>query len=267
MKREKPEYIFILPLVLGLLSFCFSCGVDDFIEPDYLLAPQDLRAFPHDGYIELEFISENAEQRFDGFNVYVSRYSPIGALPPLDDSGTLPTVPSTSFQVAQSPLQKVMISFESNNIPLENGVTYYIGVTAHNYQGLESDFCNEVNTTPRPESVTPVFLNAGSGYSLKNNSFLVPYDFELVLQSNLLYLSSVDHAMKDEGYYFSAQEYNKVDPAGFLIAPAFVRAVPGHVYLIRSAETNYGKVYITETGPDWIRFHWAYQSVPQSENI
>jgi len=262
MERNFPKYLFIWILAWAGLIFN-GCGVEQFTEPDYIRPVFGLAAYPHDGYLTIEFTSINSEQRFDGFNVYLSTSSEVASqgLDPLSPDGVLPTIPGQAVNNGSSFVVTWNVRKDIANASLVNGTTYYLVVRGHSTRGYLSDPCNETATTPRPESVTQVSLLAGDGYSLSSASAAPPWNFELVLTNALLYLRPLNAgSLKDEGYYSDPASYRTVQTNGFPSTGLLLQAVDHHVYILKTSGGNFGKIYLDSVLASSVRFRWAFQN-------
>jgi len=254
---------FLLVFLCLTASFFQSCGIEPLLPPNIIKAPFNLVLYPHNGSITVQFESYNNEENFDGFNVYLSQSSGIrtSGIEPLKPNGTLPTIPATRYETSGGKVIRWTFSKDASNDPLLNGVTYYVSVRSRSYDGFLSDFTAEVSTTPRPESSSVLFLANGSGFSLVNNNFSEPYDIKLTRQSNVSFLSCPSGRIKDEGYYYSMEEYNRVVDDGFLPVGASVPVAQGHVYIIKRTDNRFGKIYVKSVDDTGINFEWAFQEV------
>jgi hypothetical protein len=262
MVSKNYQYFFIL--AAGLAGFFLQgCGVEDFNEPDYISPVHGLAAYPHDGFLTITFTSVNDEQRFDGFNVYLSTSSEVAnqTLAPLSPDGALPTVPAVAVAPGSSRTVSWDVRRDADNAPLVNGTTYYLVVRGHSVKEYLSDPCNEAATTPRPESVSAVPLSAGNGYSLAAGGTGLPWDFDLVLTNSLLSLRPLNGAvLKDEGYYPEPSLYNAVATNGFPAPGLLFQAVAGHVYVLKTGDRKFGRIYLDSVLGSSVQFRWAFQN-------
>lgn len=111
---------------------------------------------------ELSYYVQNDENIFDGYNLYISRYSTGDKsinenTRPYTIDGSYPTFPHSNADYDLSNPIAVTLDYfiESyydvsgnlrvNYIPFEEGVTYYFKLKAHSIYNSESNFSNEVS--------------------------------------------------------------------------------------------------------------------------
>lgn len=272
MNRQNPQGKYSIPLflllVVNFLVF-FSCGVEEFLPPDYLRPVSDVKAYPGNNQLTLSFKSQNSESKFDGFNVYLSRSSAlIGQnLTAVRNNDTLPTVISSASSIALNDSVLIQLDKDANGDPIQNGITYFLAIRAHNVDSYESDLSMEVSTTPRVQSVTQVHLVLSNGFSLKNNSTIPPWDIKLVEWDSSLHLAAVDCQLKDEGYYLDWQQLNKVQDSGFAPLNSYMKITVGHTYLMKTSDNRFGKIHVLGATSTSIRFFWAFQNVVGNKDI
>jgi hypothetical protein len=272
MTNQKPEGKYpvpLLPLLLIFLISSFSCGVEEFLPPDYLRPVSEVKAYPGDNQLVVSFKSQNTESKFDGFNLYISRSSSLRGqnLAPVRNNDTLPTLVSSAAAIALNDSVSIQVDKDADGVPIQNGITYFLAIRAHNVDAFESDLSMEVSTTPRIQCVTQVHLVLSNGFSLKNNSTTPPWDIKLVEWESSLHLAPVDCQLKDEGYYPDWKLVNKVQDSGFAPVNAYLKVYVGHVYLLKTLDNRFGKIHVLGTTANAISFFWAFQSVPGNRDI
>ena len=262
MERGIYQYIFLLAAAV-FAFFSAGCGVEDFNEPDYIKPVHSLSAYPHNGFFSISFTSVNDEERFDGFNVYLSASSEVASqgIAPLSPVGSLPTIPAQPVPAGSSRTVTWNVAKDADNAPLVNGTTYFIVVRSHSTREYLSDPCNETGTTPRPESSGLLSVAAGDGYSLRTGGVSLPWDFDLVQTNSLLYLRPLNGGvLKDEGYYSDPAFYNSVVTNGFPSSPLLLQAVDGHVYVLKTSDRKFGRISVDSVLGSSIQFRWAFQN-------
>lgn len=262
----------LLKSIFASFIFCIffaSCGVEEFLPPDLLKPVSQLKAYPRNGAITLTLFSLNSESKLDGFNVYISVSSTLvgQSLTPIKNNDTVPTVIFSAADIAKNPYVTVNLLYDSANQRIQNGTTYYLAVKTHNYDNYESDLSAEVSTTPRVECVTQRSLSLLNGFSLKTGSSALPWDFRTILRTGELHLICDAANLKDEGYYPDPMLYNKAVDSGFAAPGISLKAVVGHLYLMKTSDNHFGKIYIDSTNGSAIRFRWAYQVVQGNLDI
>jgi hypothetical protein len=190
----------------------------------------------------------NQESDLAGYRVYVSR-DPDG---PYERTGTTTRA-------------------EFWHRDLENGTTYYYGVSAFDGDGNESDLNREiVYDTPRPEGFGLVLYEADGELSdLSGFDFSREERLPWSSSRTDVYLDWVD----DVGYLAVPDFATDIQDAGFADfdeitwAPedgwspsGFVEAIAGHVYVVWTRDNNYAKLRVTEVDAESVEVDWAYQT-------
>jgi hypothetical protein len=154
-----------------------------------------------------------------------------------------------------------------------NGHTYYYAVSAvdknNNSSPLSSD---TVFDTPRPEGLDVTLSDASSnpltaGYSFADYS-IMPFtdrrmDFYYTIDmSGLCFLNAnLANEIQDMGYTASLDEISSSPSRGWAPSKS-AEAIPGHTYVIWTAENHYAKVRVKQASPlaYGLIFDWAYQT-------
>ena len=100
--------------------------------------------------IVIEYYAYNIEQRFDGYNVYITDQGSVETqnIPPLKPNGSEPTIPMRPEDADTSILRTYRVLTQSDNIsPLLNTITYRLMMKAHSSTGGLSAGSNEVAVT------------------------------------------------------------------------------------------------------------------------
>jgi len=159
----------------------------------------------------------------------------------------------------------------------KNGVREYYAVSAHDYDGNESDLSKDVvYATPRPEGYGTKLgeyrLSPGIGgydfstYSVgKYNDDFTDLFFEAV---NGRYYLDVwqDTDIQDMGYTNSLHDIAFAPSAGYSPSKT-VEAIPGHTYVIWTWDNHYAKVRVKEVTLLRVTFDWAYQVAQASPEL
>ncbi len=268
----------IIP-VLILAFLLIQCGTEDIVQPEYLNAPSDLTAYPENGKIKIKFYSNNKEDTFDGFNIYISKSSLVKSQPLLlpianPDTGGIPTVVSTSKDIAPSVPISVEINRDANDNPIENGVTYYIIVRAHSTRNFKSEPSNEASTTPRIDNMSGILLYDNDGFRFSSLSKSTPYDFVVTIQNsttNKAFITGKNGCMiQNKGYYQDWGEVNQADTTGYIEENIPVEIKEGYVIIFKTADSHYAKIFVHQisfTGVPYIKIWWAYQPVINNKDI
>jgi len=268
-----------LILITFSILFISSCGIEEVVQPEYITAPSDLTAYPGNGKVKLKFYSNNKEDKFDGFNVYISRSSSLKSqysLLPVKNpqTGGIPTIIATSKDIDPSVPITVEIAYDADDNPLENGVTYYFIVKSHSIRNFKSDPSNEVSTTPRIDNLTGVILYTNEGFSFSTFSKTTPYNFVFKVQYNPVKKSYIigknGTQVQSKGFYYNWEEVNKADADGYIQSDIEVEIKQGYVILFKTSDSHYAKIYIKELNLDtnpYIKFIWAYQTIAGNTDI
>ncbi len=250
-------------LFIGLI-FAFS-ACDDITEPVDTTPPAPpsaLQVYAYNGTVEL-YWKPNSERDFDYYNVYVS------------DSydGVYTVIGSTNEEF-----------FRDENVV--NGEIYYYAVTAVDYNGNESDLSYDVAFgIPRPDGFNVLIYNyrtlpEESAFCFAQET-IVPYnsadaDFFFEYYEGRYYINVwADSDILDAGATASIYDVTVAPSTGWVpLAEGenvkYLEAVPGHTYVIWTADNHYGKIRVSTVAADRMTFDWAYQLVegaPQLKKI
>lgn len=265
--------------VIFLIIFT-GCGIEDVVQYDYLNPPSDLKAYPKNRKIKVLFYSSNREEKFSGFNLYISRSSSLKSqanLLPVKNpkTGGLPTIPLTASEIDPDSPVSVEIEYDANDNPIENGITYFLIVKACNIRGLESQPSNETSTTPRIENTNGVILYTNEGFNLKTQTKNTPYNFIFSVKSNPAkkgYIIAKNNTLiQSKGYYDNWEKLNKADETGYIQSDIPLEIENGYLIIFKTPEQNYAKIWIKElkldTSIPYVKFYWAYQTLSGNTDI
>lgn len=231
------------------LSACTLHEIDTFAPA----IPVGIRTISLDNAVQIDWIA-NQESDLAGYNVWVSdsyngRYSLMGSTkqPSFTDYGAV------------------------------NGVTYYYGVTAYDFDGNESEMSRDVvYDTPRPEGYDVLLYNYLSNPDLAGYDFSTysvgPFDdnFTDVFFENAggVYYLNVwsDTDIQDMGYTESLDDIT-VAPASGWSPSGSVEAIPGHTYVVWTWDDHYAKLRVISVGSATVVFDWAYQTAPTNPEL
>ncbi len=242
-------HLTLVGAVLALGCEINHTGTDHHHESDRRapLPPVGVTSTTGDRVVYLDWI-ENQEPDLDGYRVYVSRepHGPYDLLGFTEDADFV-------------------------HDDLDNGDTYYYGVTAIDYAGNESDLNNRIiYDTPRPEGFGLQLEEADGDYP-EDSAFdfsreqRVGWDDERAdvyfdWIDGVGYLAVPDYAtdIQDAGYAsFDAITWAPDEgwsPSGI------VEAIVGHVYVVWTRDNNYAKVRVVDLDEDFIELDWGYQT-------
>lgn len=152
---------------------------------------------------------------------------------------------------------------------VENGETYYYAVTAYDENNNESELSyDEAWATPRPEGFNASifdYLNYpnNSGFSFTSYS-AVPYDDETVdfffeNYEGTYYINVYDDTyLQDMGATRSLYDVEWAPEEGW-IEEVYIRAIPGHTYVIWTWDNRFAKIRVKSISRDRMVFDWAFQ--------
>lgn len=237
------KLFFVFSLAFLLFVGCEHTTQIDLTAP---VAPRGIRTVSLDNNIEISWLP-NTEPDIAGYKIWVSssyngQYQYLGKT-----SGTV-----------------------FNDRGAKNGVTYYYGVSAYDFDGNESDLSVDVvYDTPRPEGFGTTVANyrvtpATAGYDFSTYS-VGRYDDEFTdffyESTNGRYYLDVwnDTDIQDMGYTKSLDEISASPTQGW--SPSkFAEAIVGHTYVIWTWDDRYAKVRVKQLGNAQVVVDWAYQT-------
>lgn len=231
--------------ILFFSLFTFSCQDFDVIDTTPPASPRGIQTISLDNAVQLDWL-DNTEPDLAGYRIWVSdrydgKYVHIG------------TTKTNRFIDRGA----------------RNGVTYYYGLTAFDFNGNESEMSREVvYDTPRPEGYGVKLYNYRQYPSLAGYDFstfsIGRYDDEYTdvfyeYVSGRSYLNVwKDTDIQDMGYTRTLDDIS-VAPSGGWSPSKSVEAIPGHTYVVWTWDDHYAKIRVTEVRSSYIVFDWAYQ--------
>lgn len=262
--------------IFFILLFCISCGTESFVEPEFLNTPFNLIAYPKNGQIKVKFYSSNKEDKFDGFNIYISQSSSLkyqtDLLPIKNPStGGIPSINSTSKDI--NPLQPIelTISRDQDDKPLENGIRYYFIVKAHSIRNYKSEPSNETYTTPRIDNLEGVIIYENGGFNFEAQDKVTPYDIKFEITGGKPYLVAQNSALiQSKGYFEDWELVNQANEDGYVDSTTPLLMETGHVFLIKTSDSHYAKIQISALNLSpipYIKIIWAYQQNSNNKDI
>lgn len=259
MKRK----IWKLGLVLGLLVLILSCekkvyyhGYDD-LAPS---RPKGLYSITGDEAVYL-YWEENDEEDLRGYVVYRSR----------DEEGPYKGIATVSRA-------------EYVDDDVRNGVTYWYGITAFDYDDNESDLSYVTYDTPRPEGWEEIIhaynlhpWEPVSGFDF-SRAEVIPWDLpradvflEFDKDYGVFFLWAADYQtdIQDFGY---TDDIDDIDMAPYTEAGwselGWVEVIIGHTYIVWTRDDHYAKLRVSGfTRSYGIFFDWAWQVAPGNPEL
>lgn len=255
---KKFRFLFIV-LIAGMALLINGCDENYYYDDMPPSPPKNIRTITGDNRVDLDW-DRNPERDVAGYNVYYS-YSYDG--------------------------KYTLIGNTQNNYYIDygakNGVTYYYGVAAYDYDGNESELSYDVvYDTPRPEGFNQAVFdynlspnNAGYDFS---NYLVVPYngddaDFFFENYNGKYYLNVWDDSdIQDMGTTNDIWDISYAPTSGWIpLLPnenvKYVEAVPGRTYVIWTWDNHYAKIRITNITQQRMVFDWAYQLVEGNREL
>jgi hypothetical protein len=153
-----------------------------------------------------------------------------------------------------------------------NGTTYWYAVTAVDNAGQESELsAEEVFDTPRPEGGATIYPadadSSHASFSLTLGLVVgwnaTSADFYADRFEGVYYLNAANELtdIQDLGYTNEWSDVGWAPDTGWSVLQ-YSEAIPGHTYVIWTADNHFAKVRISSISPTGaIAFQWAWQSV------
>ena len=221
--------------------------------------PRNISTVTGDNRVDV-YWDDNTERDLAGYNVYYS-YSYHG------DYELIGSTETNSF-----------VDYGASN-----GVTYYYAVTAYDYNGNESDLSSDVvYDTPRPEGFNQAIFDYNlspnnSGYDF-SDYLVVPFDdnaadFFFENYNGEFYLDIWDDSdIQDMGSTNDIWDISYAPSGGWVDKNPdenikYVKAVPGHTYVIWTWDNHFAKVRIKTITNERVVFDWAYQLVEGNKEL
>jgi hypothetical protein len=155
------------------------------------------------------------------------------------------------------------------DLTVSNGVTYYYAVSAVDDAGQESAELSYENVfdTPRPEGTNLTLTNANTNDALSGLDFSdrsrqgsanVQTDLYYAVSggSNLVY--AVGGTLIQDTGYIALRDVDFAPPSGWS-ADGIVEAIPGHSYIVLTADNHYAKFEVVSRDATSMIIDWAYQ--------
>lgn len=171
-----------------------------------------------------------------------------------------------------------LLIYEYVDGAVANGTTYWYAVSSVNTSGLVSDLSAEdAFDTPRPEGQITLFPNQVdstlAGFNLEAAA-RVPYnsvlaDVYIDIFDGILYINAANENtdLQDMGFTSTFDDISYAPDAGWSEL-GYVEVIPGHTYVIWTAEDHYAKMRVGAINPSGsIVFQWAFQVDPQNPEL
>ena len=238
----------ILVLGLALAALTVGCDREERViggtnNPPHVV--EDVYSVTGDGQVTV-YWRENQESDIDYYKIYRNNAA----------TGTFNLVGE-----ADAP------PFVDDNVT--NGQTYYYAVAAVDESGRESEDLSYENVfdTPRPEGFNVTLTNANttpstSGWDFSSmvrradNDLLTDIYYESTAGSFLIH-AATDVEIQDAGYV-DLVDVDFAPPAGWS-ADGIVEAIPGHSYIVLTADGHYAKFHVDSRDASGAVIDWAYQ--------
>jgi len=267
----------ILMFFLFFLSISLSCGIETFLEPEYLNPPYNLKVFPGNEEIIVKFYSNNTEKNFDGFNIYISKNASVknqtGITPiPNQNNGSIPTISLSSKDINPEDPIKVTIKRDVNGNPLENGIRYYVIARAHSIKNFISQPSNEDYTTPRLENTNNVIIYENEGFNFYTQDKSSPFNFIFkMINTNAYIKAQANNSLQSLGFFMDWREIKTAPNDGYVNSSSPILIKPGYVIIVKTDDERYGKIQIKDINTDaqipYIKIIWAFQANYNNKDI
>lgn len=239
-------------LLAGLLALALAGCDDDTTAPRDVTppaAPRGVRSVTGDTKVYLSWLA-NTEADVQGYGIYLGE-------PNATADGPYTRVGTTTGT-----------TFTLNG--MANGQTRFLAVSAIDRAGNESALSyDDVFDTPRPEGFGASIANdvqttVGAGWDF-SAGHVVASD---AAAADMYYANNGSVAqmfmpwdgsdIQDAGYATSLDAVDYAPAAGW--SPTFsVELIPGHCYVVRTADNHYAKFRVTSVSTNSVLFDWAYQ--------
>ena len=259
MKRK----IWKLGLALGLLVLILGCEKKVYYHDYDDVAPSRPKGIYSITGEEAVYLywEENDERDLRGYVVYRSR----------DEEGPYKPLGTASRA-------------EYVDDEVRNGVTYWYGITAFDYDDNESDLSYVTYDTPRPEGWDEIIHAynvhpwvAVSGFDFSRGE-VVPWDLaraDIFLEHDdnygvfFLWVADYQTDIQDFGY---TDDIDDVDMAPYTEAGwsalGWVEVIMGHTYLVWTRDDHYAKLRVHGFSRSYgIFFDWAWQVAPGNPEL
>ncbi len=254
---KKIAYYFVLALLAAFTALgCTDDVVQVPIDTQPPATPRGVTSITGDGFVEVLWF-ESDEPDLAGYRVYRGR--------------TVDGVYNYQATVREG--------YYFDDLVV-NGLTYYYAVSSFDYDGNESDLSPEdVFDTPRPAGsdltlYDPEYRPDLAGYDFsayQRVSFDSPaadiiVDYEPEFGVVFIDVGNVNIDIQDFGYTESLDDISWAPDDGWSKV-GYVEAIPGHTYIVWTADNHYAKFRVVSTGTTSILIDWAYQAVPGNPEL
>ena len=243
----------IAAALVGLVAVV-GCHGDQVVAPDPPPYRVDgVRSVTGDGEVTITW-RPNQESDIDHYNVY-RNFASTGNFTYI---GSTPTATYVDRDVV-------------------NGTTYYYAVAAVDRAGQESPELSYENVfdTPRPEGTGVVLSDAntndaGSGWDFSAAAVQASADtrtdiYYAVTNGSYLIYTPTGVDVQDAGYV-NLVDVDFAPPNGWS-ADGIVEAIPGHSYIVLTADNHYAKFEVKSRSATSMTMDWAYQIDPNNPEL
>jgi hypothetical protein len=163
------------------------------------------------------------------------------------------------------------------DLSVSNGVTYYYAVAAVDDAGQESAELSYENVfdTPRPEGTNLTLTNANTNDALSGLDFSdrsrqasanVQTDLYYAVSGGAYLVYAVGGTLIQDTGYIALRDVDFAPPAGWS-ADGVVEAIPGHSYIVLTADNHYAKFEVVSRDASAMTIDWAYQIDPDNPEL
>jgi len=163
------------------------------------------------------------------------------------------------------------------DLSVSNGVTYYYAVAAVDDAGQESAELSYENVfdTPRPEGTNLTLTNANTNDALSGLDFSdrsrqasanIQTDLYYAVSGGAYLVYAVGGTLIQDTGYIALRDVDFAPPAGWS-ADGVVEAIPGHSYIVLTADNHYAKFEVVSRDASAMTMDWAYQIDPDNPEL
>ncbi len=256
---EKIKILSLAVVVVFMAVFSISCEDTTTTPRDNTPppVPSGLRSTTGDGVVWLEWDPIIGVRDLDGYSVYRS----------IDDY--------TYYW--QDDIYNGDTDYADYDV--NNGETYYYGVSSFDFAGNESEVSFEywlVFDTPRPQGEDVVIYSAGAdpdysgfdfsaedivGYNSLRADFYLDFDDAPGINAHFIELGTNGSGIQDMGYTESLYDITYAPGGGWSFLN-YAEAIEGHTYVFETEDHHYAMIRITDLDfppAPTMTFDWAYQ--------
>jgi hypothetical protein len=266
----------VVTTILMIVLMLLSCGKEterivDIRNECPPSPPRGIIATNHVSYVTICWNS-NINERVTGYLVYYGYWNQFDEIE-FDEENPIADI----LAPASEPEWYCVDDLET-----QNAEQWLYGVRAYNQYGL-SEWSYIEQGTPRPEGRTRLFehvafpLYSGFDFTFPDTVgqawdaagtdiyFSIETGISEIRVNPEREVGIQDYGYVEDWEIFEAFDLISYAPADGWSPSGRVEAITGHMYMLRLDRDegldlyHYAKIFVTEVGPDYVRFRWAYQ--------